>query len=337
METMIHYFYIDMATKLGVYPAILYQNFVFWCDKNKANGKNLYDGNYWTYNSVEAYQQLFPYMTLQQIRDSIDKLVETGYLCKGHYGENKLDRTCWYAVTKNAKNDENMHSSEVECIWSGEQMHLVSGTNVYTDNKQESKDSSDIYPPTKKHKHPTVDEVSLYIKQRAKDTGKKDSDICDAKFFVDYYSAGDWHDSQGQPIKNWKLKILSVWEGKDWWKKQLPAATTVSKDYEDVLHSFRDAMESIGLDKNKDWKNNIADCSDEIRLLKDWYKSKKEDLDFYWKNVNSEWPALQTTISAFWGSYLGYIANFVSIPKPANFKVDSPTFKGWIKEMRIII
>ncbi len=29
--------------------------------------------------------------------------------------------------------------------------------------------------------------------------------------FFNYYSASDWHDKNGKPVKNWKLKAQSVW------------------------------------------------------------------------------------------------------------------------------
>lgn len=32
-----------------------------------------------------------------------------------------------------------------------------------------------------------------------------------AKRFVDYYSAGDWKDQRGNPVKNWKQKAISTW------------------------------------------------------------------------------------------------------------------------------
>ncbi len=27
----------------------------------------------------------------------------------------------------------------------------------------------------------------------------------------DYYEAGDWHDSNGKPVLNWKQKLIAVW------------------------------------------------------------------------------------------------------------------------------
>ena len=33
----------------------------------------------------------------------------------------------------------------------------------------------------------------------------------DAQKFIDYYELGNWHDSQGRAVHNWKQKLLAVW------------------------------------------------------------------------------------------------------------------------------
>ena len=53
---------------------------------------------------------------------------------------------------------------------------------------------------------PTLEEVEAYVKER--------SSSVDPKRFFDYYSAGNWKDSKGNPVKNWKQKLLT-WERKD--------------------------------------------------------------------------------------------------------------------------
>ena len=43
---MQHSFDIDIAKEYGILEAILLNNMQFWIEKNKANGINYYDGNY---------------------------------------------------------------------------------------------------------------------------------------------------------------------------------------------------------------------------------------------------------------------------------------------------
>jgi Fe2+ or Zn2+ uptake regulation protein len=97
---MVHSFDTEIAKEVGVNAAILLHNIFFWVEKNRANEVHFHDGYYWTYNSNNAFQELFPYMTGGQIRTAIDKLVESGFIIKGNYNTNPYDKTCWYAVTE---------------------------------------------------------------------------------------------------------------------------------------------------------------------------------------------------------------------------------------------
>lgn len=58
----------------------------------------------------------------------------------------------------------------------------------------------------KRHKRftpPTLEEVQAYCKER--------NNKVDAKAFFDYFTTGGWKDSKGNPVKNWKQKIIT-WE-----------------------------------------------------------------------------------------------------------------------------
>lgn len=51
---------------------------------------------------------------------------------------------------------------------------------------------------------PTLDEINQYIKEKNLNV--------DGKKFFDYYSEGGWKDRDGKPIRNWKQKMLVVWD-----------------------------------------------------------------------------------------------------------------------------
>ena len=95
---MEHSFDIDIAVKVGVNAAILYNNILHWVKKNAANGENFHDGRYWTYNSKKAFSELFPYMSDKQVRSALEKLKDEGYILTGNYNSNTYDRTLWYTV-----------------------------------------------------------------------------------------------------------------------------------------------------------------------------------------------------------------------------------------------
>lgn len=95
-----HSFNTDIAKKYGIHSAVLLNNIQFWTEKNKANGKHFYDGNYWTYNSRKAFTELFPYMNARQVDYALKKLIDDGVIITGNYNQKPYDRTLWYAVTK---------------------------------------------------------------------------------------------------------------------------------------------------------------------------------------------------------------------------------------------
>lgn len=94
---IMHSFSPDIASKVGVNAAVIYQNISWWCEKNAANGKNFKDGRHWTYNSVEAWAKLFPYFTGSQIRTALEKLEAAGLIISANHNDNTYDRTKWYA------------------------------------------------------------------------------------------------------------------------------------------------------------------------------------------------------------------------------------------------
>jgi hypothetical protein len=59
----------------------------------------------------------------------------------------------------------------------------------------------------KKFKPPTIEEVRAYIKEKGYYT-------VDAEFFMEFFEAGDWHDSNDKPVKRWKQKVVT-WHRKN--------------------------------------------------------------------------------------------------------------------------
>ena len=67
---------------------------------------------------------------------------------------------------------------------------------------------------------PTLDEVKAYAISR--------NSIVDPVKFFDYYNAGNWVDSKGEPVRNWKQKFIT-WEGRDKDKHSSPNNQKQSK------------------------------------------------------------------------------------------------------------
>ena len=96
---MIHSFETEDAAKYGLVEAVMLNNFRYWIAHNKANGAHQHDGKTWTYNSVKAFETLFPYLTGNQIRRCLESLVTQGVLVRGNYNSSPYDKTSWFAFS----------------------------------------------------------------------------------------------------------------------------------------------------------------------------------------------------------------------------------------------
>lgn len=138
---MEHHFNIDIASEYGMLEAVILNNLWFWIIHNKANDKNYHNGRYWTYNSVKALKELFPYATDKKIRNALKHLEEEEIIITGNYNASAYDRTTWYALTDKG-----------ESIMQKGQMHLPKRANGSTqkgkpipDNKPNNKTDINTY------------------------------------------------------------------------------------------------------------------------------------------------------------------------------------------------
>ena len=126
---MTHQFDAGIAEIYGVEIAIMVQNFAFWIAKNKANNRNFYEGKTWTYNTIKAFNELFPYWSESQIRRILKKMEAEGILLTGNFNEVKYDRTIWYTFT-------NAFYEKHKCILQNRQMEVTKPSHLYQINYQ---------------------------------------------------------------------------------------------------------------------------------------------------------------------------------------------------------
>ncbi|NCC69261.1 MAG: hypothetical protein EOM14_13905, partial [Clostridia bacterium] len=91
-------FNVDVAAKYGVDEAILIHAMEFWIKKNRSNERHFHDGRWWSYNSLAALGDLFPFWTKRQLERIISSCRDKGILYVGNYNEEKWKRTTWYAL-----------------------------------------------------------------------------------------------------------------------------------------------------------------------------------------------------------------------------------------------
>ena len=102
MRRMHHSFDVELATKYGMVEAILLNHICFWLTKNKANNVHAHDGRYWTYGTMKAFSEMYPYLTINQVRRALERLKEKELIIDGEYNTKPFDRTKWYTLSDNA-------------------------------------------------------------------------------------------------------------------------------------------------------------------------------------------------------------------------------------------
>lgn len=96
-------FNVEIACKIGLLEAILLEEIARQIQKNISNDKYFFDGTYWTYNSVKAFLEIFPYVSEKKIRNALKNLENKGVLAVGNYNEDQSDRTLWYTIADGVK------------------------------------------------------------------------------------------------------------------------------------------------------------------------------------------------------------------------------------------
>lgn len=94
----------NIAVAHSINAAIFLQQLSQWTFRNLANNHHIYDGHVWSFNTLEAYEKIFPFWNRRQLETLINNLVKDGLILKGNYNKHKYDRTCWYALSYMAMN-----------------------------------------------------------------------------------------------------------------------------------------------------------------------------------------------------------------------------------------
>ena len=204
-----HVFDIDVAHEVGVNAAILLENIAHWVEHNQANGANYHDGHYWTFNSMKAFEELFPYIKPRGIRTALNKLKEEGFIIVDNYNKSPYDRTQWYTLTEKAEAMLGIGTS----ICQKRQIKTSEVTNQNVTNDTPIPDVTSVVtsPVTsdvrgakrKRFVPPTIDEVKAYCEER--------HDSVDPQKFLDYYEMTGWKTKGGATIKDWKA-CVRTWE-----------------------------------------------------------------------------------------------------------------------------
>lgn len=203
---MQHHFDIDIATEYGVNAAIMLENLRFWIVKNEANEANFFDGCYWTYNSVKAFESLFPYMSTKAIRNTLKLLEDEGLVLVGNYNKSSYDRTKWYALTGKAralfqKGASSFPKGQLD-LPKRANGSVQKGEPIPDRNPDGKPSNKDMGEKRKRFTPPTIEEVKAYCLER--------NNAVDPHRFIDYYESKGWTVGKSK-MKDWKAAVRT-WE-----------------------------------------------------------------------------------------------------------------------------
>lgn len=98
MSKETHSFSVDVATRIGVNSAIILQHLAHLHKVNLGNGENWKSGRYWINKTIKAMNIIYPYLTIKEIRGSLDRMEGGGYILSANMADNHFDRTKWYSI-----------------------------------------------------------------------------------------------------------------------------------------------------------------------------------------------------------------------------------------------
>lgn len=153
------------------------------------------------YNGNLQYLADWTNSTKRGVMKNLASLIEKGYIVKNEKNINGV-KFCEYYVSQSSLVVNKVH-------WGGEQS---SPNNIIYNIKENNNISNDILlkeseqktPKTRKKTEfipPSFAEVQMYIEEKGYDV--------DAKVFYEYFTDGNWIDSNGKEVKNWKQKIIT--------------------------------------------------------------------------------------------------------------------------------
>ena len=101
---------------------------------------------------------------------------------------------------------------------------LVQQMSIQSIENRDKRKENRVKSIDKRFVPPTLDDVTAYCVER-------NSPVDPIKFF-EYYDAGNWKDSKGNPVKNWKQKLIT------WERKESPK--TSGNEFLDLLGEMED-------------------------------------------------------------------------------------------------
>lgn len=78
--------------------AYVLQQVHYWIQHNAKTRTNHHDGHYWTYNTVQQWQEAFPWLSYETVKRILKSLRDKKLLITGNYNRLQIDKTLWYRI-----------------------------------------------------------------------------------------------------------------------------------------------------------------------------------------------------------------------------------------------
>ena len=195
----------------------------------------------WDY-SVRGLEQICK-ETKDTINGALHELEDNGYLVRKRIYTNGKISDWEYNIYET--NDLHPKNQDIE----NQDIGFYDNNKILNNkllNNKESNISKDILPKKVIFTPPTLEEVQEYCRER--------NSSVDPQTFYDYFNAGNWFDSKGNKVKNWKQKIIT-WEKRgnsntftkskkessvpDWFNKDITVNPIDDEEMESILREFR--------------------------------------------------------------------------------------------------
>lgn len=88
----------ELATILGLNEALVLQQVNYWLEINKRNKRNFHEGRYWTYNTINEWQEEFPFWSTSTVKRIFKKLRDMNLIIVDNFNLYQMDRTLWYTI-----------------------------------------------------------------------------------------------------------------------------------------------------------------------------------------------------------------------------------------------
>ena len=222
---------VELACTVGLEGAIILQHFRYWTNINATDDSMFRDGRVWVFSSRKAITNIFPFLSEQKIRTTIDKLIDGGYIIKGDYNLSLTNKSCWYALSDTAVELFDGGSASLVKTTNG----LVNATNGIN-NKKENKLS--------------IEEKRAILRQKCEPyVAQYGRDMVEA--FLNY-----WGEANGELMrceiakrKSGAFEIsrrLATWASKEYNQPKLPVTTQPA-----VKQETKPIWESLGMTKEQ--------------------------------------------------------------------------------------